>query len=206
MEFNPGPDIIDPYFQQLSEHQKQQLVKLGEFYAFWNSKINVISRKDMTSLYQNHVLHSLGIAKVQEFKTGDTVLDVGTGGGFPGIPLAIMFPNCRFHLIDSIGKKIQVVEKVIEEIGLTNASCQQVRMEELNESYQYVVCRAVAKLHKLIQWTRPVLAGGGQLICLKGGDLQHEIDEIKLPVKTYHLSAYFKEPFFETKQVLRVSF
>ena len=206
MEFVPGPEIIDSYYPKLTELQRERFRALGNLYAVWNAKINVISRKDLSALYQNHVLHSLGIAKVRNFESGHKVLDLGTGGGFPGIPLAILYPNCHFHLIDSIGKKIRVAKNVIDELELTNATCQQVRIEDLDESYQYVVCRAVARLHKLIQWTKPVLAENGELICLKGGDLQQEVNEIGMPVKIHPLSEYFRESFFETKHVLQVSF
>ena len=205
MEFNPGPEIIYGYFENLTESQKEQFLALGELYAAWNSKINVVSRKDLTSLYQNHVLHSLGIAKAQQFEQGDTVLDVGTGGGFPGIPLAIHFPNVHFHLVDSIGKKIHVVKQVIDSLQLTNATCEQTRMEQLQQQYHFVVCRAVARLDKLIHWTRPLLRPGGQLICLKGGDLQEEITVVNKPVEVYPLNDFFKEQFFQTKQVLRVT-
>ena len=204
MEFNPGPEIIYGYFEYLTASQKEQFHALGELYAGWNSKINVISRKDLASLYQNHVLHSLGIAKVQQFEQGDTVLDVGTGGGFPGIPLAILFPNVHFHLVDSIHKKIHVVEQVIKELQLTNASCEQTRMEQLSQRYHFVICRAVARLDRLVQWTRPLIRPDGQLICLKGGDLQQEIAEVSSQVEVYPLIEFFREPFFQTKQALRV--
>ena len=202
MEFTPGPEILFKYFPALSPIQIEQFKSLGELYAYWNQRINVISRKDMESFYQNHVLHSLGIAKVLDFQPASKVLDLGTGGGFPGIPLAILLPRVEFHLVDSIGKKIKVVQEVIDTLDLANASCEQVRAEQLTRCHDFVTCRAVTKLKTLLQWSRPLLAPGGQLLCLKGGDLKEEIGEVKAKVSTYDLSDYFDEDFFQTKKVL----
>ncbi len=202
MEFNPGPEIISRYFHHLTLQQQHQFASLAAHYGYWNERINVISRKDLAGFYQNHVLHSLGLAKVQPFEPGQQVLDLGTGGGFPGIPLAILFPETRFHLIDSIGKKIRVVQEVIDVLGLQNASSRQIRAEEHQGKYNLVVCRAVTRLNTLIKWTRPLLSPGGQLLCLKGGNLDREIAEVQVPVEKIALSECFIEPFFETKKVL----
>lgn len=204
MEFTPGPEIIFEYFEELSPAQKELFRAMGDLYAYWNQRINVISRKDMESFYQNHVLHSLGIAKVQQFGVGDKVLDVGTGGGFPGIPLAIIFPEALFHLVDSIGKKIKVVQAVIDELGLSNVSCEKIRVEEHTGSYNFVVCRAVTRLKILIKWIKPLVAPGGQLLCLKGGELEEEISEVRADVEICPLVDFFNESFFETKKVLKV--
>ena len=204
MDFTPGPEIVFQYFPKLTSHQKDQFLALGDLFSFWNQKINVISRKDMVRFYQNHVLHSLGIAKVQKFQQSDVVLDVGTGGGFPGIPLSILFPKAHFHLIDSIGKKIKVVKEIISELGLVNTSCEQTRAEQVTESYNFIVCRAVTRLNRFIPWVRPNLLKHGQVICLKGGDLQEEIFEAAVQVKIQELSKFFHEPFFESKKVLTI--
>lgn len=204
MEWIPGPELIFKYFPHLTTEQKEQYQALGELYSYWNKRINVVSRKDMEGFYLKHLLHSLGIAKVRKFKEGERVLDVGTGGGFPGIPLAILFPDTQFHLIDSIGKKIKVVQRVIEQLDLKNASAEQIRAEEVHGHYNFVVCRAVTRLNKLIHWTGSTLKPGGQLLCLKGGDLGHEINEVGAGVAIYDLSGYFDEDFFETKKVLVV--
>lgn len=204
MDFTPGPEIVFQYFPNLTSRQKGQFLALGDLFTYWNQKINVISRKDMGSFYQNHVLHSLGIAKVQIFQQSDVVLDVGTGGGFPGIPLSILFPKTHFHLIDSIGKKIKVVGEIISDLGLVNTSCEQIRAEQVTESYNFIVCRAVTRLNRLISWVRPNLLKHGKVLCLKGGDLQEEINEAAAQVKIQELSKYFHEPFFESKKVLRI--
>lgn len=204
MEFNPGPEILQKYFTNLSEEQINQFNALGQLYVYWNQRINVISRKDMESFYQSHVLHSLGLAKIQQFLPGDRVLDLGTGGGFPGIPLAILLPETRFHLIDSIGKKIKVVQQVIDNLQLHNITCQQIRAEQHSGTYHYIVTRAVTRLNTLTNWAKPLLAPGGRVLCLKGGDLEQEIAEVQLPVKSFALSDYFSESFFETKSVLEL--
>ncbi len=203
-------ELLLKYFPTITNEQQQQFAMLGDLYAEWNAKINVISRKDIDHLYERHVLHSLGIAKVLSFKEGAKILDVGTGGGFPGIPLAILFPTCRFHLVDSIGKKIKVVEEVAKAVGLTNVIAAHARGEKVKGKYDFVVSRAVTALPKFVPWVRnkvlPVsnhtLPNG--LLYLKGGDLHEELNatETKHKPSLYHLSDYFQEPFFETKKVV----
>lgn len=206
---NPTVDIIYKYFPKLNSVQKEQFAQLAELYIHWNQQINVISRKDMESLYLHHVLHSLGIAKfVGEFTSGTRILDVGTGGGFPGIPLAIMFPDVQFHLVDSIGKKIKVVREVAEAIGLKNVEADHIRAEQLDYSYDFVVSRAVTRLSDFTPWVRNKFekqdknAIPNGILYLKGGDLKEEIKESKLKVELFALSDYFEEDFFETKYVL----
>ena len=198
------------YFPDLTEQQKQQFEKLPELYNFWNNQINVISRKDIDELFERHVLHSLGIAKVMPFLPGESVLDVGTGGGFPGIPLAILFPNTQFYLVDSIGKKIKVVQEVAKALGLKNLRADHLRAEQVNEKFDFVVSRAVTRLGEFYPWVRGnfnkdsknTLANG--ILYLKGGDLQQEITESGLKAEQYYLKDYFTEEFFETKQVVYV--
>ena len=204
------PDIILKYFPDLSEKQIAQFSQLFELYSFWNAQINVISRKDIEELYERHVLHSLGIAKVCTFKAGESVLDVGTGGGFPGVPLAIMFPDTEFYLVDSIGKKIKVVQEVAKAIGLQNLQAAHLRAEQVNEKFDFVVSRAVTRLGEFYPWvkgkfnkqSKNTLPNG--ILYLKGGDLQQEITESGLKVQQYYLKDYFTEDFFETKQVIYV--
>jgi 16S rRNA (guanine527-N7)-methyltransferase len=198
------------YFPELTELQHQQLEQLPELYTFWNEQINVISRKDIDLLMERHVLHSLGIAKVLTFKYGTTIVDVGTGGGFPGVPLAIMFPESEFHLIDSIGKKIKVVNEIVANLGLKNVKAEQLRAESLPaESYDFAVSRAVTRLAELKIWLKNKFAKSYQhelkngLICLKGGDLTEEIAEAQLKTcKIVELRDFFEESFFETKKVV----
>src|ERR1700744_2921820 len=198
------------YFPDLTEQQKQQFEQLPELYNHWNSQINVISRKDIDELFERHVLHSLGIAKVMPFLPGEKVLDVGTGGGFPGIPLAILFPETNFYLVDSIGKKIKVVQEVAKTLGLKNVRASHNRAEEINERFDFVVSRAVTRLGEFYPWVRAkftqsknnILPSG--ILYLKGGDLADEIKESGLKVQQYHLKDYFTEEFFETKQVIYV--
>jgi 16S rRNA (guanine527-N7)-methyltransferase len=200
--------IITQYFPDLTEKQKQQFEKLHELYVEWNNKINVISRKDIDNLYVNHVLHSLGIAKVQKFKPGSSVLDVGTGGGFPGIPLAILFPETQFHLVDSIGKKITVVNAVAEGAGLKNVKGEQIRAEQIKGKYDFIVSRAVTRIKEFYGWVhtktkdKSVHELDNGILYLKGGDLEEELGELKKPYSLYNLSDYFKEDFFETKKVV----
>lgn len=205
---NPTVDIIYKYFPKLTGQQKEQFAKLAELYPFWNDQINIISRKDIDSLYLHHVLHSLGIAKfVGEFTPGTRVLDVGTGGGFPGIPLAIFFPEVQFHLVDSIGKKIKVVREVAAALGLKNIEADHIRAEEIDYKYDFVVSRAVTRLVDFAPWVQNKFEKKDKngipngILYLKGGDLQMEIQESKLKVELHRLSAYFKEDFFETKYV-----
>lgn len=202
--------LILKYFPHLSETQRAQFEQLYALYSDWNSKINVISRKDIENLYERHVLHSLGIAQVIDFKPGSSVLDVGTGGGFPGIPLAILFPEVRFTLIDSIGKKIKVGTEVANAIGLKNIELKHLRVQDENGKYDFVVSRAVMPLDDLVKLTRKNISPKQQnalpngLICLKGGELQHEILPYKKTAETFELSDYFKGEFFETKKVVYV--
>ena len=206
----PGSEIISRYFPNLSTNQQAKFSMLGELYEHWNAQINVISRKDMEHFYTHHVLHSLGIAKVLNFKPGSEVLDVGTGGGFPGIPLAILFPETKFHLVDSIGKKIKVVEEVVNALGLENVKAEQRRAEELQGNYDFIVSRAVAQWTDLYLWTWKLLKKKNQngmpngWLLLKGGDLSEEFKQVKRGKEIYPLSDFFKEDFFETKQLVYV--
>jgi 16S rRNA (guanine527-N7)-methyltransferase len=200
--------IIFHYFPNLSEEQKKQFDQLGPLYVEWNEKINVVSRKDIENIYINHVLHSLGIAKVLSFKAGASILDVGTGGGFPGIPLAILFPKTSFHLVDSIGKKITVVKEVADAIGLKNVLAEQRRAEELKTKYDFIVSRAVTRMKEFYGWVRTkaklesLHSLDNGILYLKGGNLDEELDELKKPYSLYSLPDYFKEEFFETKKVV----
>lgn len=202
--------LIFQYFPNLTEKQKKQIEQLAPLYKEWNDKINVVSRKDIENIYINHVLHSLGIAKVMSFKPGSEVLDVGTGGGFPGIPLAILFPETNFHLVDSIGKKITVVKEVAAALELKNVRAEQIRAEEVKGKYDFIVSRAVTRMKEFYGWvnskTKPdsknALDNG--ILYLKGGDLDEEMNELKHPFSIYNLSDYFKEEFFETKRVVYV--
>ena len=199
-------ELIEHYFPKLTEKQREQYAALYALYTDWNSKINVISRKDIENLYEHHVLHSLSIAKILNFKPGTTLVDVGTGGGFPGIPLAIMFPECQFHLVDSIGKKVRVAREVAESIGLTNVTFEHARMEDVKEKYDFVVSRAVMPLGDLVRLVRKNIKKEGMnalpngLICLKGGELQNEVFAYRNKATLYNVSDFFKEPFFDTKK------
>jgi len=205
---NSSIDIITHYFSELSEKQIEQFLMLAPLYRDWNVQINVISRKDIDELYVKHVLHSLGIAKVVQFKDKTKVLDVGTGGGFPGIPLAILFPKVQFVLVDSIGKKIKVVNEVVDRLGLDNVKAYHKRAEEVNDQFDFVVTRAVARIKKFIPWVKGKLHPDSfndlknGVLFLKGGDLIEEIEESNKKVEIYQLSDYFKENFFESKVVL----
>lgn len=199
------------YFPTLTEKQKDQFAALDALYRDWNAKINVISRKDIDNLYEHHILHSLGIAKVIRFRPGSSVLDIGTGGGFPGIPLAILFPKVKFHLLDSIGKKVKVAQAVAEAIGLENVRCSHRNVMEDKEKYDFVVSRAVMQMSDLVKLIRKnvhheqknSLPNG--VICLKGGDIQSEMRPFKHCCEVWPLSTYFEEEFFETKKVAYVS-
>ena len=199
-------ELIEHYFPKLTEKQREQYAALYALYTDWNSKINVISRKDIENLYEHHVLHSLSIAKILNFKPGTTLVDVGTGGGFPGIPLAIMFPECQFHLVDSIGKKVRVAREVAESIGLTNVTFEHARMEDVKEKYDFVVSRAVMPLGDLVRLVRKNIKKEGMnalpngLICLKGGELQNEVFAYRNTATLYNVSSFFKEPFLVTKK------
>jgi 16S rRNA (guanine527-N7)-methyltransferase len=203
-------EILIKYFPEITAEQQAQFAQLQELYTLWNGQINVISRKDIDLLYERHVLHSLGIAKVMAFLPGESVLDVGTGGGFPGIPLAILFPETNFHLVDSIGKKIKVVTEIAAALGLTNVRATHARAEEIKEQFDFVVSRAVTQLKDFYPWVKGKfkkqstnkLPNG--ILYLKGGDLTQEIADAGLAVQQYHLKDYFEEEFFETKQVIYV--
>ena len=204
-------DIILKYFSDFTLQQVQQFAALGPLYTEWNEKINVISRKDIQSLYENHVLHSLSIAAVTNFTAGMQVIDIGTGGGFPGIPLAIFFPEVNFHLVDSIGKKLKVVEAVADAAGIKNITTQHSRVEDIkNRKFDFAVSRAVAPLNELWRWAKPLLKKGKDadlnngLICLKGGDLAHEIHESGLKPNVVRIYELFMEPYFEEKYLLHV--
>jgi len=216
MELNPNTnklqtvEILYEYFPGLTELQRSQFGKLQSLYADWNEKINVISRKDIDNLYVNHVLHSLGIAKAVAFIPGAEILDVGTGGGFPGIPLAILFPDTQFHLVDSIGKKTTVVSNVAQALGLNNVRAEQIRAEQIKGEYDFIVSRAVTRLKEFYGWvkgkvkhvsTHPLYNG---ILYLKGGDLAEELAELKRPYQVMNLSDFFREPFFETKKIVYV--
>ncbi|MBU4539179.1 MAG: 16S rRNA (guanine(527)-N(7))-methyltransferase RsmG [Weeksellaceae bacterium] len=202
-------ELIEKYFPNLSEDQKNQFAKLDELYKEWNEKINVISRKDMESLYEKHILHSLGIAKVMQFAPNTKVLDIGTGGGFPGIPLAILFPEVQFTLIDSIGKKITVVKEVSEGIGLKNVTAVHGRAEDLKGKFHFVVSRAVTQMPVFLRWLKgkfekeqfnPKHNG---VLYLKGGDLAEELAGLKAEI--FSLKDFFESDFFETKKVVYLS-
>ncbi len=203
-------ELITKYFPGLSEGQLSQFAQLDSLYREWNEQINVISRKDIDLLYERHILHSLGIAKVMSFKPGTRVMDIGTGGGFPGIPLAILFPETTFLLIDSIGKKIKVVEEVAQAIGLTNLTAVHGRAEEVDEKFHFIVSRAVTRLKPFFGWTKNKYSAEqfndlkNGILYLKGGDLDEEIKELNKPVQLFNLSDFFQEEFFETKKVLYV--
>ena len=202
--------IIEKYFPNLTEQQKQHFGQLGELYAFWNAQINVISRQDVENLYERHVLHSLAIAKIIAFKEFSSILDVGTGGGFPGIPLAIMFPDSEFHLVDSIGKKIKVVQEVTAALGLKNVRAEKQKAEQADGLYDFVVTRAVTRCKPLYDWVRPKISKNevhhfkNGILALKGGDLSEELAELKRKSRIYDLSEEFDEEFFTTKKVVHI--
>lgn len=201
-------DVIETYFPSLTSLQKEQFTQAVSLYKEWNEKINVISRKDIDSLCTHHILHSLAIAKVISFKPGTQVLDVGTGGGFPGIPLAIMFPETDFYLVDSIGKKIKVVQEVASALGLKNVKAEQIRAEELKMQFDFVVSRAVTAFPDFVKLIKNKLKKEAQneipngLLYLKGGDFEEEIKPFKDKITIYPISQFFTEDFFETKKVI----
>lgn len=203
-------EIIFRYFPDLTENQRNQFIALKDQYLQWNERINVISRKDQENLYVNHVLHSLGIGKVIQFVNGSQILDVGTGGGFPGLPLAILFPDSNFHLVDSIGKKITVVKEVAQALQIKNLTTDVIRAERITDQYDFIVSRAVTRFKEFYGWVhrdikkenRNTLHNG--ILYLKGGDLEDEMNEAKCPYQLFELSNYFTESFFETKKVVYV--
>ncbi|MCQ2260307.1 MAG: 16S rRNA (guanine(527)-N(7))-methyltransferase RsmG [Bacteroidales bacterium] len=205
-------DLIIKYFPELTERQREQFAALLPLYEDWNAKINVISRKDMDNFYEHHVLHSLAIAKVQPFKTMSDILDVGTGGGFPGIPLAIMFPHANFYLIDSIGKKIKVVQNVAESLQLKNVRAEQIRAEQVEGDYDFIVSRAVTDLSQFTGWVRGKVSDShyhalrNGILYLKGGDLAEELAPFKKKVRTWDISDFYEEEFFQTKKVIYLPF
>ena len=204
-------ELIEKYFPHLDSEKREKLSLLGQLYSDWNSRINVISRKDMDHFYERHVLHSLAIAQYIQFTDETRILDVGTGGGFPGIPLAIMFPKCQFQLIDSIGKKIKVVNAVANELGLNNVKAEQIRVENHPQQYDFIISRAVTAFpafvnlckHKILPNNRNAITNG--IIYLKGGDFNQELDDFKKRVSVTPLSNYFEEEFFETKKIIHLS-
>ena len=202
-------ELLEKYFPNLSKDQKNKFSKLQELYQDWNLKINVVSRKDIDELYLRHVLHSLGIAKVQGFLPGASILDVGTGGGFPGIPLAILHPETNFHLVDSIGKKIKVVNEVVEDLSLKNVHTTNARVEEVPGHYDFIVSRAVAAMPTFVHWTTGKIAKQSKhelkngILYLKGGDLTEELADYPKAV-IYELPDFFEEEFFETKKVVHL--
>lgn len=204
-------NIIQKYFPHLTELQVEQFTQLEALYNDWNAKINVISRKDIQNLYEHHVLHSLGIAKVAGFKDGTTIMDLGTGGGFPGIPLAILFPNVQFHLVDSIGKKVKVAQEVAQAIGLKNVKFSHARAEEIKDKYDFVITRAVMPMADLMKVARKNIkheqhnAVPNGIIALKGGELNSEIASMKNISTVWELSDFFEEEYFKTKKVVHVT-
>lgn len=203
-------ELIEKYFPSLTELQKEQYAALGTLYPEWNAKINVISRKDIDNLYTHHILHSLGIAQVLRFTQGTSIVDVGTGGGFPGIPLAIMFPECRFHLIDRIGKKVKVATEIATAIGLENVTFRHAGIEEEKQQFDFAVSRAVMPLPDLVKLVRKNIspkqhnAMANGLLCLKGGNLEGEIAPLRKRTIEFDLATYFKEEYFDTKKVIYV--
>lgn len=200
--------IITSYFPNLTSTQIEQFKQLQALYEHWNAQINVISRKDIESLYEKHVLHSLGIAKVMEFKPNTKIMDVGCGGGFPGIPLAILFPECKFHLVDSIGKKIKVVNEIATALGLKNLTAEHKRAEEVKDKFEFIISRAVTEFPAFYKWVQNKISKSqfnnlpNGILYLKGGDLSEELKDFKKRVVLYDLKDYFKEEFFETKKVV----
>ena len=205
-------DFITKYFPHLTEEQRSQFAELDPLYREWNAKINVISRKDIDALYEHHVLHSLGIAQMIRFKPGTKILDFGTGGGFPGVPLAILFPECEFLLVDSIGKKVKVAGAVAESLGLKNVRVLHGRGEEIKEQFDFVVSRAVMQLQELVSFTKQLVHHTQRngmpngLICLKGGELQAELRPFKRIVEVQELYPTFEEEYFKTKKVVYLPF
>ncbi len=204
-------EILLKYFPEMTSKQKNLFERLPALYEEWNALINVISRKDMEFFIERHILHSLAIAELIQFKNGTKILDIGTGGGFPGIPLAIMFPQCEFHLVDSIGKKIKVVNDVVSRLGLKNVKAEQIRAEQINESYDFIVSRAVTALPKFIGWTNNKIRkkkGFNNLpngiLYLKGGDFKEELKGVPQKHRVFPISDYFAEEFFETKFIVHI--
>jgi len=200
-----GETLIPQYFPDLAPEQRELFARLSEIYGAWNERVNLISRKDIEHLFERHVLHSLGIAKVIAFPAGARIIDVGTGGGFPLVPLAILFPNCAFHGIDGVGKKIAAVKGVVQELGITNCTAEQVRSEDHKQRYDFIVSRAVTRLPEFIQATKHLVRKGeGRMFYLKGGELADEIMPVRNTVRVHELNDHFSEEFFATKKVVEV--
>lgn len=203
-------EIIHRYFPDLTKKQINQFAQLLPLYTDWNSKINVISRKDIDQLYERHVLHSLSIAKVIQFIAGTSIMDAGTGGGFPGIPLAILFPDVQFHLVDSIGKKITVVSEISKALGLSNIIAEKARVETIGIKYDFILSRAVTSLPVFTKWVFPFISKNHKnslpngILYIKGGNIEEEIKQINYNSKVYPISQFFEEPFFETKQIIHI--
>jgi 16S rRNA (guanine527-N7)-methyltransferase len=205
-------DLISSYFPELTSKQIEQFSKLQALYVHWNEQINVISRKDTKNFYERHVLHSLGIAKVIQFKKGTKIMDVGTGGGFPGIPLAILFPDCEFLLVDSIGKKIKVVNEVANALGLKNVTGKHERAEKVEGTFDFIVSRSVTQMPEFISWVKNKISKTSKnslpngILYLKGGDLSEEMKTVKQWFKEYNLKDFFEGEFFQTKKVVYLKF
>ncbi|MDI9357045.1 MAG: 16S rRNA (guanine(527)-N(7))-methyltransferase RsmG [Chitinophagaceae bacterium] len=211
MEIIKDARIIVQYFPNISDHQKQLFTQLSALYEEWNTKINVVSRKDIDNIYTHHILHSLSIAKIIHFKPNTNIIDIGTGGGFPGIPLAIMFPQAQFTLIDSIGKKIKVVESIAKELQLTNIIYQQIRAEDMNGKWDFVLSRGVTNMHTLTQWvkkkinTQPKHEIPNGIFCFKGGEIEEELSHVEYPWIPYDITDFFYEEYFKTKKIIHIS-
>ncbi len=204
-------ELIFKYFSKLTEKQKEQFTQLGELYPYWNERINVISRKDMENFYLHHVLHSLAIGKIIQFKDFTEVMDAGTGGGFPGIPLAILFPDVSFYLVDSIGKKIKVVNEIASALDLKNVEAEQIRMEQVERTFDFIISRAVTYLPDFMRWTgykfhqKSFNRLKNGILYLKGGDIKEELSAVKrFKTRTFNLDKQFEEDFFETKKLVHV--
>lgn len=206
-----GVDLIFHYFPDLTAQQKAQFKELQSIYEDWNTKINVISRKDIDEFYERHVLHALAIAEVIQFEPGAQILDVGTGGGFPGIPLAILYPDVNFHLVDSIGKKIKVVQDVIDQLRLANVKAEQKRAEKIKNKYDFIISRAVTAMPRFLSWTRKLVLKEQKhdwpngIFYLKGGDLEEEMADVPYDYEIIPISEFFDTPFFETKKIVYVN-
>ena len=209
-KINLNATLIKHYFPELSKVQEKQFIQLQDLYEFWNKQINIISRKDIDELYIRHVLHSLAIAKFIEFKAKTSILDIGTGGGFPGIPLAILFPKSSFHLVDSMAKKIKVVQAISAELGLVNITSEADRAEKTSGEFDFIVSRAVAPTRKIWQWTHQKIKtitstdNANGIIALKGGDLEMEMKALNKSYQEINIRDYFNEPFFETKKIIYI--